>query len=116
MVREPAVAGRFYPADGVALAAQVDRFMAGGAPRERALGVVVPHAGYVYSGAVAGAVYARVNVPPRVVVLGPNHTGRGARAALWPEGAWETPLGEVTIDPALTGALASSPLTSPEWP
>jgi len=114
MVREPAVAGRFYPADGVALAAQVDRFMAGGAPRERALGVVVPHAGYVYSGAVAGAVYARVNVPPRVVVLGPNHTGRGARAALWPEGAWETPLGEVTIDPALTGALASSPLVEPD--
>jgi AmmeMemoRadiSam system protein B len=114
MVREPAVAGSFYTADADALAAQVDRFLAAGGERAPAIGLVAPHAGYVYSGAIAGAVYARVDVPARVVVLGPNHTGRGARAALWPSGAWRTPLGEVAIDPALTAALAASPLVEPD--
>ncbi len=60
MDREPAVAGRFYTDDPSALVRQVDKFLAAGGPRVRARGVVVPHAGYVYSGAVAGAVYARV--------------------------------------------------------
>ncbi|HET8538878.1 MAG TPA: AmmeMemoRadiSam system protein B, partial [Anaeromyxobacter sp.] len=78
MDREPAVAGRFYTDEPAALARQVDRFLAAGAgPRVRARGLVAPHAGYVYSGAVAGAVYARVEVPARVIVLGPNHTGLG---------------------------------------
>ncbi len=110
MVREPAVAGRFYTADASSLGGEVDRYV--GAPRQRfpALGLVAPHAGYVYSGAIAGAVYARVAVPGRVIVLGPNHTGLGARAALWPDGAWRTPLGDVPVDPALTAALGASPL------
>lgn len=76
-----------------------------------ALGVVAPHAGYVYSGAIAGAVYARVVVPPRVVVLGPNHTGLGRPAALWPAGGgWRTPLGTVPVCGPLTEALAACPL------
>lgn len=75
-----------------------------------ALGVLVPHAGYVYSGAVAGATYARVQIPPRVLILGPNHTGLGAHVALWPGGAWKTPLGEVPIDAPLTERLGRSPL------
>jgi MEMO1 family protein len=110
MVREPAVAGRFYAAEPGALGRDVDRFLGAGGEPARAIGVVAPHAGYVYSGAIAGSVYARVDVPARVVVLGPNHTGLGARAALWPGGAWRTPLGEVTVDPALTAAVATSPL------
>jgi AmmeMemoRadiSam system protein B len=110
MDREPAVAGRFYTDDPATLARQVDRFLAAGGPRVRARGLVAPHAGYVYSGAVAGAVYARVDVPPRVVLLGPNHTGLGKAAALWPDGAWRLPSGEVPIDAELTQALAASPL------
>ena len=110
MDREPAVAGRFYTDDPAALARQVDRFLAAGGPRVRARGLVAPHAGYVYSGAVAGAVYARVEVPPRVIVLGPNHTGLGKAAALWPGGAWRLPSGAVPVDAALTEALAASPL------
>ncbi len=110
MEREPAVAGRFYDADPAVLAGTVDRFLEGGAAPVRALGVVAPHAGYVYSGAVAGAVYARVDVPPRVVILGPNHTGLGiGAAALWPGGAWRTPLGDVPVDAELTAALAAAP-------
>ena len=109
MDREPAVAGRFYGEDPGALAREVDAWLDAGAPREPALGVVAPHAGYVYSGAIAGAVYARVAVPERVIVLGPNHTGLGAPASLWPDGAWRTPLGDVPLDEGLTAALAAGP-------
>jgi AmmeMemoRadiSam system protein B len=110
MDREPAVAGRFYTDEPSALAREVDRFLAAAAPRSPALGVLAPHAGYVYSGAIAGAVYARVAVPPRVLVLGPNHTGLGRPAALWPPGgAWRTPLGLVPVSAALTEALARVP-------
>jgi AmmeMemoRadiSam system protein B len=111
MVRQPAVAGSFYTGRAPALAAEVDAFLADApAPRAPAIGLVAPHAGYVYSGAVAGAVYGRVDVPARVIVLGPNHTGKGhARAALSTAAAWRTPLGEVPIDPGLTRALAALP-------
>ena len=111
MIREPAVAGAFYPAGAAELASGVDRFLAAGkSPAAPALGVLVPHAGYVYSGAVAGATYARVAVPPRVVVLGPNHTGLGfARAALAPASSWRTPLGQVARDEPLCELLAAAP-------
>src|SRR5512137_319167 len=104
-VREPAVAGRFYPSDGGELAEDVAALLAerpGGRPTAEpprpAIGVLAPHAGYVYSGAVAGATFARVQVPDRVIVLCPNHTGAGERMALWPGGAWRTPLGTVPVD------------------
>lgn len=115
MDREPAVAGRFYSDDPTALAGQLDRFLAAAPGKLAARGIVAPHAGYVYSGAVAGAVYARVEVPSHVVVLGPNHTGIGAAAALWPaSGAWRTPLGPVPVDAELTAALAASSLVTPD--
>jgi AmmeMemoRadiSam system protein B len=110
MDREPAVAGRFYSGEPAALRREVDRFLAAGGEPIAAVGVVAPHAGYVYSGAIAGAVYARVRVPARVVVLGPNHTGLGQPASLWPDGAWRLPTGDVPVDPALTAALAEEPL------
>jgi AmmeMemoRadiSam system protein B len=110
MDREPAVAGRFYTDDPRALAREVDDFLAVRGARAPAFGVVAPHAGYVYSGTIAGAVYATVSVPARVIVLGPNHTGLGRPEALWPaEGGWRTPLGVVPVDAALTGALAGGP-------
>jgi len=109
MDREPAVAGTFYPGEPARLAKDVAGLLRSGGPAQKALGLLAPHAGYVYSGAVAGATYARVEVPARAVVLGPNHTGHGARAALWPDGAFRTPLGEVAIDPELTAALAACP-------
>jgi len=114
MVREPAVAGRFYEGERRALARDVGRLLAAGGEPEpvRAIGVVAPHAGYVYSGGVAGAVYRRAVVPSRVIVLGPNHTGLGERAALWTGQAWRTPLGDVPVDPALTASLAGGLVTA----
>ncbi len=114
--RDPAVAGRFYTGDRAALARQVDAFLSGGGDRIPAKGVVAPHAGYVFSGAIAGAVYARVEIPRHVVVLGPNHTGMGEPAALWPGGAWLLPTGRVPIDEGLTAALAASPFLARSRP
>lgn len=107
MDRAPAVAGRFYEGDPGALAREVRTFLRAEAAPRPALGVVAPHAGYVYSGAIAGAVYARVAIPRQVIVLGPNHTGLGRLAALWPAGGgWRTPLGTVPVSRPLTEALA----------
>jgi AmmeMemoRadiSam system protein B len=116
MIREPAVAGAFYPASAAELAAGVDRLLAaGGGPAAPVLGLVAPHAGYGYSGAVAGAAYARAAVPPRVIVLGPNHTGLGfSRAALSPADSWRTPLGLVRRDEPLWAALSGAPGVAPD--
>src|SRR5574337_440318 len=109
-LRHPAVAGRFYPAKPETLTRQVDEYLGqGAAPADAGvLGCVVPHAGYVYSGHVAGAVYARLPARPLYVILCPNHTGRGAPLALMSSGEWLTPLGSVPIDPALAKALRQS--------
>jgi AmmeMemoRadiSam system protein B len=76
----------------------------GAGPRP-AFGAIVPHAGYVYSGPVAGAVYALLRIPGTVVILCPNHTGRGAPAALDPSEAWRTPLGDVPVNRRLAKRL-----------
>ena len=96
MLRLPAVAGRFYPADPRELTHQVQKFTIGIAAEEKiaARGCVVPHAGYMYSGAVAGAVYGRLRLPRRMILLGPRHYTQGASLAILSEGAWQTPLGE----------------------
>ena len=107
-VRQPAVAGRFYPADPDDLAAQVDAHLASTAKRKRVLGCLVPHAGYVYSGHVAGAVYSAIELPHRIIILGPNHTGRGQPLATALAGGWATPLGDAKIDQALAAELASA--------
>ena len=70
-----------------------------------ALMAMVPHAGYVYSGATAGRVFGAIEVPNRVIVLCPNHTGRGARLSIWAKGEWDTPLGAVPVDEELAGAI-----------
>lgn len=105
MIRKPAVAGRFYPADCDQLKRSVDGFLDSAQTRVKAIGLVVPHAGYMYSGHVAGAVYSRVELPPRTVVLCPNHTGLGRPLSIMKSGAWMTPLGLVQIDAELCAAL-----------
>ena len=104
-VRRPAVAGSFYPGTRDRLRAQVETLWPKMANPGRAIGVVVPHAGYVYSGRVAAAVYAQVEFPDTLVILGPNHSGVGARAAIMTTGQWETPLGEVPLDAELARAI-----------
>ena len=104
-VRHPAVAGRFYPRDRNRLREDVESYLAPQSAPATALGCVVPHAGYVYSGAVAGAVYAQIDLPRRCIVLCPNHTGKGRPLAIMSSGAWETPLGSAPIDSALAEVL-----------
>jgi AmmeMemoRadiSam system protein B len=111
-VRQPAVAGRFYPANAQHLRAEIETYVTARAeaavqsePKIHALGCVVPHAGYIYSGHVAGAVYRRLELPQRLVILCPNHTGRGQPLAIMSAGAWHTPLGDASIDEAMASQL-----------
>lgn len=105
--RHPAVAGRFYPGDPEVLRREVCDYLshAGAGKPIRALGCISPHAGYVYSGHVAGAVFTRLNIPELCVVLCPNHTGVGSRLAIMSEGVWQTPLGDISIDSQFAAAL-----------
>ncbi len=104
-VRPPAVAGMFYEARRERLERDVRSYLEFEGERRSAFGAIVPHAGYIYSGPVAGAVYARLSLPSAAVILCPNHTGRGAPAALEPSEAWETPLGEVPVNRRLAARL-----------
>ena len=105
--RTPAVAGQFYPADRKALEETLRGFISESEARLTAQGVVVPHAGYVYSGHVAGAVYSGLRLPDRYIILCPNHTGRGTPLSIMSAGAWQTPLGDVTIDSPISELLCS---------
>jgi AmmeMemoRadiSam system protein B len=69
------------------------------------IGLMVPHAGYIYSGAIAGQTYDKVNVPDRVILLGPNHHGVGHSGAVYATGSWTTPLGQIFIDENLAQQL-----------
>lgn len=107
MLRLPAVAGRFYPSDPEELTSLIRNHSHPDA-QQRAISAracLVPHAGYMYSGHVAGAVYARVQLPKKIIVLGVRHYPRGEPAAILSSGAWRTPLGDAPIDEELAGAL-----------
>lgn len=109
-IRKPCVAGRFYPGSKAGLEKSVASYLTD-APKEDAIVLICPHAGYMYSGKTAGEAFSSVNIPDRVILIGPNHTGFGADASVMTSGAWEIPTGEVEIDEALASeVLASSPL------
>jgi AmmeMemoRadiSam system protein B len=108
MIRQPAVSGRFYPSQPDELVRTIQSFLDPREHHQRAIGLVVPHAGYVYSGHVAGAVYSRINPPARSIILCPNHTGRGTPLSTMKSGSWRTPLGEMPIDEELADALISA--------
>jgi AmmeMemoRadiSam system protein B len=110
MNRRPAVAGRFYPADPETLRSDLRDLTEGrtppsGAVAPQGIALLVPHAGYIYSGRVAAKTYTSVPLPGRIVILCPNHTGAGEAIAVNDEGAWETPLGAAPIDASLAGEI-----------
>jgi len=107
MIRQPAVAGRFYPSHPRELTREIDSFAAlqPGSAKISARGCVAPHAGYMYSGHVAGAVYARIELPRRFIILGPRHFPQGLPLAILSEGAWRTPLGDAPVDVELAAQL-----------
>jgi MEMO1 family protein len=107
-VRKPAVAGSFYPGSKKELADLVESMVQHEEPKEDAFGIVCPHAGYVYSGPVAGATISRVQVTDTVIIMGPNHTGLGLPFSIMTSGTWETPLGSVKIDSDLAKQLLES--------
>jgi AmmeMemoRadiSam system protein B/AmmeMemoRadiSam system protein A len=107
MIREPAVSGKFYPDSPSQLKSMIESFIDKNAEKEDVVGLLAPHAGYIYSGAVVGAVLSRVQFKNTFVILGPNHTGYGRPFSVMTEGSWKTPLGEVQIDSELANKLVS---------
>jgi AmmeMemoRadiSam system protein B len=108
MIRQPSVAGHFYPADPQELDHVLEDCLGGqktGGGKLRARACLVPHAGYLYSGRVAGAVYRRLELPARLVVLCPRHFPMGQPLAVLSEGEWLTPLGPTKVDSELAGEL-----------
>ncbi len=110
MHRHPAVAGTFYPRSPAAVTAEAAALVAGGAPPAPAIAVVSPHAGWMYSGALAGKLFAGVAVPERVLVIAPNHTGHGPRASVWSAdddaaSSWQLPGLDVPVDAAFVSSL-----------
>lgn len=117
-VRQPVVAGQFYPADPRELTKLIEKCYSheigpGKLPKlekgpRKIVAAMVPHAGYIYSGPVAAHTYSRVasdGKPDTFILIGPNHTGMGAAVAMMVEGRWKTPLGEVSINKELAEAI-----------
>ena len=116
MQRQPAVAGQFYPGSFVQLQHDLDSLIPKTAAKLKVIGIISPHAGYVYSGAIAGKVFASVEIPDTVLIIGPNHRGVGAAVALYPEGEWLTPLGTVPICERLNSLLEQYvPSVTPDY-
>ncbi|MCJ7743916.1 MAG: AmmeMemoRadiSam system protein B, partial [Dehalococcoidales bacterium] len=101
MIRPPVVAGQFYPASPSQLKAMIKGMIDEKAEKEEVIGLVSPHAGYEYSGPVAGALVSRIKFKDTFIIMGPNHTGRGKAFSIMTEGVWQTPLGDVEIDSEL---------------
>ena len=102
--RKPAVAGYFYPSNPKELLQELEEYM----PSQRKIkvyGAICPHAGYVYSGSVAGAVYSKIKPVEVFILIGPNHTGYGSDVSLMTEGEWEIPLGTMKIHQELAKAI-----------
>ena len=118
-VRKPAVAGQFYPSDPHELTDLIDgcylhRLGPGMLPpapaSSKTVAVVSPHAGYVYSGPVAAHSYyhaSSLRDPDLIVVVAPNHYGIGSGVSTFKEGAWETPLGSMRVDPEAAEELSN---------
>ena len=108
MIREPIAAGQFYPGSADGLKKMLESMVDDRAEKVNAIGLISPHAGYIYSGVVAGAVISRIKFSNTFVLLGPNHTGRGKDFSIMASGSWITPLGEVEIDAQLAKRIIAS--------
>jgi AmmeMemoRadiSam system protein B len=99
------VAGQFYHGNASRLRSQVEQHVLKGSAKEKVIGIIAPHAGLMYSGPVAGAVYSAIQFPKTFILLGPNHTGIGRNTSLMSSGEWEIPTGTFTIDEELAGSI-----------
>ena len=104
-IRLPVVADRFYPGVEKTLRQEVASRIGTSRGSETAIAAVVPHAGYIYSGDIAGKTVAAITIPRAVVILGPNHTGRGPAVSVYPSGSWRMPFGDIPVNEGLAGEL-----------
>jgi AmmeMemoRadiSam system protein B len=104
MNRRPVVAGKFYPGTPNQLTSMCEAFLGSEKPKnrlEKPLGLILPHAGYIYSGKTAGLGVKKAvefGKPSNIIILGPNHTGYGASVSVWKEGEWFVPNGSVRVN------------------
>lgn len=105
MKRMPAVAGQFYQGSSSRLKSQVEQYILNGIPKEKVIGIISPHAGLIYSGQVAGAVYSSIEFPDTFILIGPNHTGHGASVSIMASGSWEIPMCTFLINEALSKSI-----------
>jgi len=108
MIREPVVAGSFYPGSVKELRALIKTMVDELAVKEEVIGYYAPHAGYIYSGPVVGAIVSQVKPADSYIIMGPSHTGMGAPFSIMTEGSWRTPLGEVEIDSVLAKKILAT--------
>ncbi len=123
-IRQAIVAGRFYPGEATALRREVAGYLEQAAELahkqshnpgyeqtklDRPWGLMLPHAGYIYCGQIIASTLAGVELPGRLILLCPNHTGRGQIFGVWPKGVWLSPLGAVPIAENLAGELIEAP-------
>jgi len=98
-IRKSSFAGRFYPKDAESINKEIKSFVGEEQGHKvKAVGCILPHAGYIYSGKVAAVTLSKITIPETVILLGPNHTGLGSSYSIMSEGIWRTPSGEVKID------------------
>ncbi len=97
-VRNPSFSNLFYPENPLQLKTSVERLLIREKDIKKVSFLLVPHAGYIYSGATAGKTFACSEISKRVIIMGPNHTGKGKSVSIWTKGLWKTPLGEISID------------------
>lgn len=98
LTRSPAVAGRFYPEDAKALRRTIEELSGKKiTAKKKVLAAVSPHAGYIYSGGVAAKTIGQIEIPETVILLGPNHTGKGAAVGL-STATWKMPMGNVPVN------------------
>ncbi len=105
MIRKPAVANQFYPGDPQTLEKTVRGMVDDNAAKEEAVAIIAPHAGYIYSGRVAGSIYSRVKIQDNIILLGPNHTGLGERVAIMASGRWDMPFGSIQVNERLASLI-----------
>jgi MEMO1 family protein len=110
MLRLPAVAGQFYPSHPHELSALIKKFTLVSPPAKqvRVRACLVPHAGYIYSGQVAGSVFSRILLPKKILILGVRHFPMGEALAIVSEGKWRTPLGDSDIDGSMAKRLRAA--------
>jgi AmmeMemoRadiSam system protein B/AmmeMemoRadiSam system protein A len=107
MIREAVAAGRYYPGSAEQLRDMIEAFVDENVEKEEVIGALMPHAGYPYSGPVAGAVVSRIAFKDTFIIMGPSHTGVGKPFSIMTSGKWRTPLGEVEIDAELAKKIVS---------